>query len=260
AGLIANHNLMRAKVALAEAEKNMKAAENDYLIAKLLLTSVMGVDESQIENPTDSLVYFDAVVSAENYLQKAQKNNPVINILDLKKNSARQKFNIERSKLLPQIAAFGKYEIYQKDLSMLEPEWTIGLSLTMNIFNGFQDYDDIKSTEHLINEIGYMEIDTRKNINLMISKLYADIANYREQIILQEEIIKHTKDNLEQNMRRFDTGLGSSLEVVDARLLVEKSMLDSKTAIYYYFESLNSFLNTAGASDEFTQIWDKNEN
>lgn len=63
AGLIANHNLMRAKVALAEAEKNMKAAENDYLIAKLLLTSVMGVDESQIENPTDSLVYFGRNIS-----------------------------------------------------------------------------------------------------------------------------------------------------------------------------------------------------
>jgi len=54
---------MRAKVELAEAEKNMKAAENDYLIAKLLLTSVMGVDESQIENPTDSLVYLGRNIS-----------------------------------------------------------------------------------------------------------------------------------------------------------------------------------------------------
>lgn len=258
-GLIANYNLMRAKVAESEAERNLDDDMNKLSVAYLALKNSMGLTDEEI-TVDDSLVYKKVTDSLSNYIAKAMNGNAVLKLIAIKKDAVEQKYVADRSNFLPQIAAFGKYEVYPQYLSILEPRWVIGLNLNFNLFNGFKDYAKIQSTIHMEDELKFMEADVKSKIGLLVNKTYKDILNASNKYNKLETSISLAEENLRLNEKRFETGLGTSLEVIDARLSYEKIQVDRKVALYEYYKSINELLQATGEPENILSIWNKKEN
>jgi outer membrane protein TolC len=258
-GLIANYNMLRAKVAVAEAERNLFDDNNKLELSKTALKSMLGIQEDADIQIRDSLVYSDNLGGFNSYLDKAMDQQPVLKLISLKKDAAHQKYNVERSKFLPQAGLFGQYEMYPQYLSCVEPRWAVGIQVSLNIFNGFQDYANLQTASHLEDEVKYLEADAVRNIRLLINKDYKDAANSKERYLKTDESISLAKENLRLNERRFDTGLGTSLEVIDAQLSLEKNEIESKQSLYDYYKSLTALNVNAGNPEEVLKIWNKAE-
>ena len=258
-GLIANYNAMRAKVAVADAERNLFDDKNKLDLAELALKNSLGIPEDANIQITDSLIYSDNLSEFNGYLDKAMSRQPILKIISLKKDAAHQKLNAERSKLLPQAGIFGKYEMYPQYLSALEPRWAVGVQVSLNLFNGFQDYANLQSASHLEDEVQYLQADARRNIRLLINKNYKDTENSRERYIKTKTSIALAKENVRLNEKRFTTGLGTSLEVIDAELTLEQNEIESKISLYDYYKNLTALNVNAGNSTEILKIWNKVE-
>jgi len=46
----------------------------------------------------------------------------------------------------------------------------VGIQVSLNIFNGFQDYANLQTASHLEDEVKYLEADAVRNIRLLINK------------------------------------------------------------------------------------------
>ena len=258
-GLIANYNLLRAKVAESEAERNLDDEQNKIAVAYLALKNSMGIENEEIV-VDDSLVYKKTSDSLSTYISKAMNGNAILKLIAIKKDAVEQKYVADRSNFLPQLAAFGKYEVYPQYLSILEPRWIVGLNLNFNLFNGFKDYAKVQTTLHMEDELKFMEADVKSKIGLLVNKTYKDIINASNKYHKLETSMKLAEESLRLNEKRFETGLGTSLEVIDARLSYEKIQIDRKVALYEYYKAVNEMLQAAGEPENVLSIWNKKEN
>ena len=259
-GLIANYNLLRAEVAVADAEKNLGEDKNKLDLAYLSLKSTMGLDLTENIEISDSLYFIESNERLDTLLSSAEAKNLVLQLLEIKKDEADEKFNVERSNFLPTVAAFGKYELYPEYLSSLEPRWAVGISLSFNLFNGLKDYSKIQAANYLIDEVSYLQTDIKRKIELLVNKNFVDVTNAKEKYIKNQTTTKLANENLRLNNKRFDTGLGTSLEVVDANLSYEKTMIDSKTYLYEYYNSLSELYYNSGNAKKILTILSNKEN
>ena len=257
AGLIAPYHLLRAKVALAEAEKNLFDDQNKLELAYIALKHSLGLPENSILTINDKMEYKPILDSIYIFKDEANLSQPIFEIIKNKKIAAEQKYNAQRAEFLPQIAAFGKYELIQKYLSSLEPEWIIGIQLNFSIFEGLKKYNQLESAIHLEKEIEHLEEYTKRQIDLWINKSYRDMRNAEKKYQMLAANIDLAKESLRQNEKRFLTGLGTSLEVIDARLSLEKSQIERLNALYEYYKAYNDLLVATGNVKKFMNIWEK---
>ncbi len=257
AGLIAPHNLLRAKVALADAEKNLFDDNNKLELAYVALKHSLGLPDDQNIIISDKLDYLPIADSLYSFRDEAKMTQPIFEIIKNKKIAAEQKYNAQRAEFMPQLAAFGKYEIVQKYLSSLEPEWIIGLQLNFSVFEGLKKYNQLEAAVHLEKEIEHLEEHTRRQIDLWINKSYRDMRNAEKKYEMLESNVELAKESLRQNEKRFSTGLGTSLEVIDARLSFEKNKIDRLAALYEYYKSYNDLLVATGNTQKFLKTWNR---
>jgi outer membrane protein TolC len=254
-GLIANYNYLRAKVAVSDAERNLYNDQKNLELAILALKNSMAIEENREIVVEDSLVTTTFLETEIIYTQLAKENHPLLKLIEIKKQMAAEKVSVDRSKFMPTIAAFGKYELYPEYLSAIEPKWAVGVSLNLNLFNGLQDKANLQSSKLLEKEIGYIEQDATSKINLLVQKQYRASENSAERFGRGSTSLELAEENLRLNEKRFDTGLGTSLEVVDARLMLEKNKIELKTALYEYYKNVCQLFETSGKPEDFLRIW-----
>lgn len=259
-GIISNHNLLRAEVALADAEKNLFEERNKLELAYLALKNEMGMDLNEQITIDDSLLFNKFNDSIESLISQAKNENTILQLIELKKQQAEQKYNVERSSFLPTIAAFGKYELYPEYLSALEPRWVVGLTMNLNLFNGLRDYAKLYAADYLIDEVNSLQKNLEDKISLLVNKNYKDILNAEEKFIRNNSTIALATENLRLNEKRFETGLGTSLEVVDANLAYEKALIDSKAYLFDYYLNLTDLCTTVGNPQKVISILKNKEN
>ena len=259
-GLIANYHLLRAKVAVSEAERNLSDDLNNMDLAMLALKNSLGLENEVNITLTDTLEFKNSSIELESSINNAEINQPLLQIIAQKKIASTQKYNVERSNFLPQIAAFGKYELYPQYLSSLEPRWAVGVQLKFNIFNGFKDYTKLESAIHLENEVNFIEASAKKQVNLWVNKTYKDVENSKTKYQKLEAAYNLAVENLRMNEKRFNTGMGTSLEVIDAQLSLEKVKIDKLVSINQYYKSLTELNLATGNPLNVLDIWENREN
>lgn len=258
-GMIANYNYLRAEVAVADAERNLSDDQNKLELAKLALATSMGTDEAENIQISDTLAFKNITFEIPNLINKAHAAQPILKLIEQKKEMAHQKYIAERSNLMPTVAAFGKYELSQHYLSALEPNWAVGVQASLNIFSGLKDKAKMESAEYLEQEVMYLHADTKRKISLLINKTYRDYVNAKDKYNKLQTNISLANENLRYSEKRFETGMGTSLEVIDAQLVLEKNLIDSKVALYEYYKSINEIGVTIGEPVNILSVWNSKE-
>lgn len=259
-GLITNYNYLRAEVAVAEAEKNLSDDVNKLQLALNALKTSMGLDLNEEIVIQDSLVLDNKFsLDYNKTLNQILENHPVLKMIFYKKEMVNQKIRSEYANYMPTVAFFGKYEIAQNYLSALEPKWAIGLTAQYNLFNGFKDKSKIETSEYLSQELSYLEAETKKKLSLAANKYYLELQNALTKYAKLQPNIELANENLRLANKRFESGMGTSLEVVDAELLLEKNIIDQKVSIYEFYKSLVDLYNLMGNPKSIINIWNNRE-
>lgn len=254
-GLIASHHLLRAEVAVDEAERNLEKDKNTLSLAVEYFKSISGIDKNIEIEFCDSLSFQDHKINLDSLKQVAKENQPILKIVESKKELAHDNFAVARSSFLPTVAGFGKYEIYPQYLSSLEPRWAVGLQLNFNLFNGFKDYLKLQNAKLIENEVEFLQKDLSDQIDLWLTNSYLEVNNNKTQYDKLNSSVALAKENLRQNEKRFETGMGTSLEVIDAQLSLEKVELNKLTTLYQYYSSIANLYLATGNPSEIFNVW-----
>jgi outer membrane protein TolC len=259
-GLIAPHQELRAEVAVAEAERNLFDDENKRTLALIALKNTVGLPETEPIDVADSLVYYAIPDTLDIFLRQAQSTQPIFQLIAEKMTAAEQKHAIALSEFMPQVAVFGKYEIVPEDLCpTLEPRWIVGLQVSINIFDGFKKMANMESAAHLEREVEYIDADAHRKIELLINKNYFDMTNSRNRYFKLQSNLHLANENLRLMSERFQTGLGTSLDVVDASLILEKDEVENKNSLYEYYHSMTDLFTAIGTPEKIIEIWNAKE-
>lgn len=249
-GMIARYHLLRADVAVSEAQRNLVRDSNNFDIASLALLKSMNDSTIRIDT-LQSLAFKLVNDSLETFLTDAMKGQPIFEILHNKQAMVKEKVKVQIAGFLPQIAAFGKYEVFTDYLSALEPDWVVGVTATLPVFNGLKNVTSLQSARSLEKELECVQSGAEDDIQLWVKKAFKEMRNNELRYTLLNTDLKLAEENLRQCKSRFENGYGTSLEVIDAQLVLEKNRIERLTAVHDYCKSFLDLTMAGGNPEKF---------
>lgn len=234
AGLIAKYQVLRAKVALSDAQANRQKAEENLKTARSLLGNMLNIENIDTITLTTPLTYEKITEDKTTLWNWVKESNGILKKMAIKKELVTVKKRGDLGDYLPQIYAFGKYELTTKDLSLLDPKWAVGVGVNFNLFSSGEKYFKLKADNQLIAEVSEKALEVEDMLKKLTDKLYYSATAELHCIDTFENRREEATENLKLAESRFSSGLGISLEVVDANLLLLKINVERLQAIYNY--------------------------
>jgi len=87
-----------------------------------------------------------------------------------------------------------------------------------------------------------------------VERQYREAEKARDQFDALESTGTLAEENLRARIRAFEEGLGTSLEVVDARLAQAKVKLERLAAAHAFVNALAELLEASGQGNRFEEI------
>ena len=250
-GVLSKTNKMKTDVALSEAQREYFKATKDKELSEILLHNALGMDKESFDLTTPLLAP-KTIEGLSYYIEKGLKNNPDIQNIAHTKNILDQKYRVSISNFMPSISAFGTYELYREDLTPFDPEWSVGLVGSINIFSGASDLNKAKSALKEIDSTMENLEYSKELIKTEITRYYHNIETAREELKSIETSIELARENLKSNKNSFKEGLATTTDVIDAQIALSKTETEKANALFDYDFALICLLNICGdASDIF---------
>lgn len=248
-GQISRAERLRAEVALVEAMTEKDNAERDLSLARLALANTLGSNDTALV-ATTSIEPVELGRSLEDYKKRASENYPGIRQLEQEKKRAGRAVTAARGDYFPTVALFGKKELYTKDLTILEPEWAVGVAVEWDIFHGGETVGKVSEAKATQREVESMQHQAVQNISLLVEKRFREYEHAKSQLETLKKTEELAQESFEDQQKAFNAGMGTSLDVVDAQLSLERLRVATLKADYDAMMALVGLLETCGEVGE----------
>jgi len=248
-GIATQYDLIRADLAVADADRALEDARNQRMLAYRLLKKTLAFPDELPMVLTDSLSYTPATMPLEEAIAEAQSARPEKAALREKQEAVRALSAAECGRMLPQIGAFAKYELNDKALTQLDPRWTVGVSASLTIFNGLKDLASSQVYDIQEEKLDDLQAEVTNAIALEVRKLVADMQTADRNIRSAQTSLALSQEALRMANRRFETGAGTSLEVIDAQTGVVANRTGLAAALYAYNTARIQLMRAMGRTE-----------
>lgn len=225
------YDVTKAKVDLGNAELALVEAEGDLLLAKRELVNAMGVvmkDDFSIEPA--NLVLPGGAESGANELALA--NRPDYRASEMKVAAGRSTLLYEARGSSPTVSVVGGYNVNGSDIFDLDDGWSAGVQLSIPIVDGGATRAQVSIAKAQLMSLEAASEKLRQDILLDVGRALTDLRTAREQVRISALTLEDALENRKLAEGRYETGVGTPLEVTDALLNLTDAQLSSYNAQY----------------------------
>ena len=252
AGMLAKVERLHAEMALSDAEKSLDTSLREAKLVESALKSMISSTDENINPSTplflikaediESLTYFQDMASSSNAkLKQAQTATKLAHAGVVNSTSS----------FIPKINAFGMVNIYDYQLSSLSPDYMVGVQMSINLFDGLQNYHQLKSSKAVEESTKLMAVRAEKDIRTLVEQQYITMENARADYNSSLKSLAFAEEYLRARQKAFNQGMATSLDVVDAELALSNSKMSAIQAAYKFDMALITMLATSGMFDSF---------
>ncbi len=256
-GIIAKVEYLNADVAAANAERSLKEVNRDLQIVEEGFRNLLVTQETPVL--TSPLFIAPCLESLEVFQEYVDEEHPILGRLAAKHEQAHQGVRAEIGANRPQLYTFGKYELVPDDLTMLDPEWVMGIGLKYTLFDGGQGKNKVRAARSLERKVSLMQDKIQRDLRSLVLKRYQEMEKAHEQYLSLEKTVLLTEENLRVRKRAFEEGLATSVEVVDASTSRAKARLGRLKAAYDFDVAFFGLLEASGRSDRWREYMKRTE-
>lgn len=252
-GLIARADRLHAQVAFDEAGRNLDKAEDDCALARVALRRLIGSAEEVV--PTSPLFLQSQPVEAlERWTGHGLAAHPALAVLDAKHQQSRQVETISKAALLPEVFAFGSYQFNRQALTVVEPDWIVGVGVRITLLDRIDRASMIAANRHQSSGVEAYRQQLSDDIATLVEKRWREVEQARKRFPLLESSIALAEENVKLREKGFREGLSTSLDLVDARLALARAEIDRAQTARDYDVALAELLEASGQSERFSEF------
>lgn len=252
-GIVAEYDVITAEVRLKSIIPNILQAENALKIAELQLKMLMGIDADVPVEISGSLLdyeesMFNAIVPADEGLAA----NSDLKQFDLQTEMAQKGLEIQKMQLLPTLTSTFNYMYMSQNNDFKfnayrwDPYSVAGITLAIPIFNGGQRHNSIKQSQIQLLQMKEQRKDIERGIKLSVKNNIEMMNKSIEQVVATESSVEQAKKGYEITQKRYETGMGTIVDVNAAALAVTSAELQYRNAIYDYLAAKADLEKTLG--------------
>jgi outer membrane protein len=241
AGVVPKVELLRAQSQLEQARSQLEQARADYLRALEDFKALLKL-EGNVE-PEGALELKEFDLKEEELLQALKEKNSTLRVSKKAVELAQGTVELKRAQNLPTVNGFANYQLFTGKRSPVgDTDWlkgySFGVSINYLIFDGFSrkaeiseaELDLLKQRENLLQ----LEYDLRARLRSTL----LSINSLQTQIRAVQSSLEFAKEGLRLSTERYKLGVGSQLEVLEARANYNNLLANYYLLLYQYNSSL----------------------
>ncbi|MEI6193020.1 MAG: TolC family protein [Verrucomicrobiota bacterium] len=249
AGTVPHFNVLRAKVALANARPPLIQSQNNYRIAKNNLANLLGYDlprdiwDNIPLNLTDTLDSAPYPINLPDSLQQALERRP--ELVALRKTEELQNLNITdaSSGYKPNLQLFAGYNWFNQQfsgsgtapgLNNYLDGWNAGAQVSWNIFDGLLTHGKVVQAKALYQKSKTSVDEKARQIELEVRTTYSDFIGAQEVLESQKTVQAEAEESLREAYARASAGTGTQLDVLDAETSLTTARSTQVQALHDY--------------------------
>lgn len=240
-GVVAEYDVVTAEVRLKSLIPNILQAENMRKIAEMQLSMLMGIDGYIPLKVISSLDEFEASISdiiipADTSLMQ----NSEIKQFDLQAMQVKNVYEMQKLQFAPSlVTSFNwTYTSQNNDFRFSDYRWDpysmLGLTLQIPLFSGGQRYFNLKQSGIQLIQLDEQRKDLERALRLSIKNNFDLINKNIEQVIATQSSVELARKGHDITLKRYETGMGTIVDVNAAALAVLNAELQNRNAIYDY--------------------------
>ncbi len=257
AGTVPKFNVLRAEVAVANAQPDLIRAKNNYLIAHLELAKTLGLDadKSATGKPAFYVIGDLRTRMSESNLQQAlamaKERRASLKAQKQTILNDEQQINIARANGRPRVEASTGWQLNNSrrtdDLSKEANGWYFGVNGSWNVFDGFETKGKVIQANARLESSRIAYEDALHVVELEVQKAFARLNEAKELIASQVKVVEQAAEALRLARERLAAGAGTQLDLLDAQVALTKARTTQQQALYDYNVALAEFDRATGA-------------
>ena len=234
AGTVARLDVIRARVALAQAENDLIASERDVSVAEDALDRLTGQPVGTPVIAGDTLSIPPPLPALEALLSDAQRDRPELAQLSSERASARATTTLAREYWLPDLAISAQRDYGPEGTGAL---FSAGLALPVPFFHWSHVRGEIAESKHRERELSATNRDLQAQIAQDVRAAYASAStSLRQAVYLRDELLPSALEAYRVASVSYSLGGSSALDVLDA----QRSLIDAQTQFADALAAANS--------------------
>lgn len=233
AGTVPKIDLLKTDAELAHAQQTALLTRNSLESAYELLKALMGIEDATkrialVHEQRES----DRYPSLEDSLAQALLQRPDYKAALKQHRIAEERIKLARGKRLPAVSLNSEYnERSGEDLSFSE-NWNLGVRITMPLFDGGAITAEVRRQEKELEKNAEEVRSLRLAIIREVKDAHLNIRNAQERIEATRKAIDSAQETLRIERLKYDSGKGTSTDVIDAQTALLRAETDYYQALY----------------------------
>lgn len=242
-GLKPKIEVTKAEVEVSNAKLGVITAQRQLREAFLNLKIAMGV----IDMPDFDIKeeeYILRKLDEQEVLNIAIEKNPQLQAIRVNKQASIFTEKMIKREYFPTFTGLGNYG-YTGEFP-LQQKWSLLFQMSLPLFSGWSTAYKLKQAMADTAYYSYKEDSIKQQIKSDIKNLFIQLKEAGQKIDTLKIALKQAKENLDLAMGRYEVGVGTSIEVVDAIVLYEQTNAQYWQAFYDYNVTYAEIEKTAG--------------
>jgi len=259
AGTVSNFEVLRAEVALANAQPALITARNDYRLSIEELRQALGyvaVNETNVTKVPEflgTLEFKPASFELRTALATAREQRPDLLRLAKLTDAAEQGVISSRSGYLPTVSAFGSYDFRRAPVSSAKSSldgWTVGVQSSWDIFDGRATAGRVAQARSFLEQTRLALAEAQLNTDVEVRRAISTFQQATELAEASQKVVSQAEEAVRLANARYAAGTATQLDVLTSQVDLTTARLNQVQAYYSYNVAVASVRNAMGLADE----------
>ncbi|MGP1383751.1 MAG: TolC family protein [Thainema sp.] len=220
AGVGTRFDVLQAEVQVANARQELTQARSSQIISRRALAEILSIPSNLSPQSVAVEVVEDWPLSLEESIVLAFQNRAELQQFLLQREIAQEQRDIALSALGPQVSLFANYNINNRlndESSGFRDQYTFGAQLNWLLFDGGAARARASQEDSNIEIAETQFADTLELIRLQVEQSFYDQQANQANIETAEIAVNQAREALRLARLRFQAGVGTQLEVINAQ-------------------------------------------
>jgi len=236
-GIVPRYEFLRARAQLRQAKADLIRTRSELKSSLNALKSFLGLEEEIEING----VFKKEDLIVENPMEVLRRENPTLKLLRARLKLAKSKIKLREAQYFPKLSFFFNYNlenIMDFDAGRLKEDYRHGYNFGLRMDYILYDFGKRSSqTEQerielrkILRELNFTENKLKNEIETLLSQL----KSMEEEIYAREDSLLASREALRFSTERYREGVGSQVELLEARKNYEQAKMSLLNSIYNY--------------------------
>ena len=232
AGVITKNDLLQAEVRLSDAKQRLLTLKNQRTISASRINNILSRPLNLGVAPIEVTEELSPMPVLEKSWESAMQQRPEIRIVDHQLKITDLQEAAKRSEFLPAFFVEGGYNYTKNQFQLHEDNWSLVFGLTINLFNGGATRAEVSKIRLRTGQLHEERNRLLDDIRLEVQRYYLDESNARDNVAATKDAIRQAEENLRINKVRYEEGVGTATDVLDAISLLTLAEKNYYKALY----------------------------